>query len=110
LPYWLLNGDELEELFLDTEANDHNQRNVFRQAITLNKKIHFQGDPATKEIISFHSPYYFDINEVINYINNRNNERKNKDNEHIWSDEEGNFKFDNENAHRLFKENVTPDG
>ncbi len=110
LPYWLLNGDELEELFLDTEANDHNQRNVFRQAITLNKKRHFQGDPATKEIISFHSPYYFDINEVINYINNRNNERKNKDNEHIWSDEEGNFKFDNENAHRLFNENVTPDG
>ncbi|MEX9794021.1 anti-phage-associated helicase HerA [Morganella morganii] len=110
LPYWLLNGDELEELFLDTEANDHNQRNVFRQAITLNKKRHFQGDPATKEIISFHSPYYFDINEIINYINNRNNERKNKDNEHIWSDEEGNFKFDNENAHRLFKENVTPDG
>lgn len=110
LPYWLLNGDELEELFLDTEVNDHNQRNVFRQAITLNKKRHFQGDPATKEIISFHSPYYFDINEVINYINNRNNERKNKDNEHIWSDEEGNFKFDNENAHRLFKENVTPDG
>lgn len=76
LPYWLLNGDELEELFLDTEANDHNQRNVFRQAITLNKKKHFQGDPATKQIISFHSPYYFDINEVINYINNRNNERK----------------------------------
>lgn len=110
LPYWLLNGDELEELFLDTEANDHNQRNVFRQAITLNKKKHFQGDPATKEIISFHSPYYFDINEVINYINNRNNERKNKDNEHIWSDEEGNFKFDNINAHRLFKENLTPDG
>lgn len=110
LPYWLLNGDELEELFLDTEANDHNQRNVFRQAITLNKKKHFQGDPATKEIISFHSPYYFDINQVINYINNRNNERKNKDNEHIWSDEEGNFKFDNKNAHRLFKENLTPDG
>ncbi|WP_301211174.1 anti-phage-associated helicase HerA [Yersinia sp. 22-579] len=110
LPYWLLNGDELEELFLDTEANDHNQRNVFRQAITLNKKRHFQGDPATKEIISFHSPYYFDINEVINYINNRNNERKNKDNEHIWSDEEGDFKFDNKNAHRLFKENLTPDG
>ncbi|HHH0762073.1 TPA: anti-phage-associated helicase HerA [Yersinia enterocolitica] len=110
LPYWLLNGDELEELFLDTEANDHNQRNVFRQAITLNKKRHFQGDPATKEIISFHSPYFFDINEVINYINNRNNERKNKDNEHIWSDEEGSFKFDNQNAYRLFKENLTPDG
>ncbi|WP_181135322.1 anti-phage-associated helicase HerA [Pantoea ananatis] len=110
LPYWLLNGDELEELFLDTEANDHNQRNVFRQAVTLNKKIHFQGDSDTKEIISFHSPYYFDINEVINYINNRNNERKNKENEHIWSDEEGSFKFDNHNAHRLFKESLNSDG
>ncbi|EGS2006824.1 ATP-binding protein [Enterobacter cloacae] len=110
LPYWLLNGDELEELFLDTEANDHNQRNVFRQAVTLNKKTHFQGDSDTKEIISFHSPYYFDINEVINYINNRNNERKNKENEHIWSDEEGSFKFDNQNAHRLFKENLNSDG
>ena len=29
LPYWLLNSEELQELFLDTEANDHNQRNVF---------------------------------------------------------------------------------
>lgn len=110
LPYWLLNGDELEELFLDTEANDHNQRNVFRQAITLNKKKHFQGDSATKEIISFHSPYYFDINEVINYINNRNNERKNKDNEHTWEDQQGNFKFDNENAYRLFNADITPTG
>ena len=27
LPYWLLNSEELQELFLDTEANDHNQRN-----------------------------------------------------------------------------------
>ncbi|EHU6523159.1 ATP-binding protein [Salmonella enterica] len=110
LPYWLLNGDELEELFLDTEANDHNQRNVFRQAITLNKKKYFQGAPADKEIISFHSPYYFDINEVINYINNRNNERKNKDNEHVWTDKEGDFKFDNQTAHRLFQENLTPGG
>lgn len=110
LPYWLLNGAELEELFLDTEANDHNQRNVFRQAITLNKKKYFQGASADKEIISFHSPYYFDINEVINYINNRNNERKNKDNEHVWTDKEGDFKFDNQTAHRLFQENLAPGG
>ena len=28
LPYWMLNGEELEEFFIDTEANDHNQRRV----------------------------------------------------------------------------------
>ena len=33
LPYWLLNSDELQELFIDTEANDHNQRNVFKEAV-----------------------------------------------------------------------------
>ncbi|NHB61387.1 anti-phage-associated helicase HerA [Photorhabdus sp. RW14-46] len=110
LPYWLLNGDELEELFLDTDANDHNQRNVFRQAVTLNKKIHFKGDNETKEIISFHSPYYFDINEVMNYINNRNNERKNKENEHIWVDNNYEFTFNNENAHKLFKPDLKADG
>ena len=26
LPYWLLNSEELQELFIDTEANDHNQK------------------------------------------------------------------------------------
>jgi len=38
LPYWLLNSEELEEFFLDTEANDHNQRNVFKEAIITNRK------------------------------------------------------------------------
>jgi uncharacterized protein len=33
LPYWLLKGDELLELFLDTEANDHNQNTY------LNKRL-----------------------------------------------------------------------
>ena len=30
LPYWLLNSDELQELFIDTDANDHNQINIFK--------------------------------------------------------------------------------
>lgn len=38
LPYWLLNSEEIQELFLDTEANDHNQRNVFKEAVVENKK------------------------------------------------------------------------
>lgn len=44
LPYWLLNSDELQELFIDTEANDHNQRNVFKEAVVASKKkILFRG-------------------------------------------------------------------
>lgn len=38
LPYWLLNSDELQELFIDTEANDHRQRNVLKEAIVNNRK------------------------------------------------------------------------
>lgn len=110
LPYWLLNGDELEELFLDTDANDHNQRNVFRQAITYNKKHHFHETPDLLDTINFHSPIFFDIDEVMNYIHNRNNERKNKENDHEWEDEEGSFIFNNSTAHRLFKPSLKPGG
>jgi len=86
LPYWLLNSEELEELFLDTEANDHNQRNVFREAIVLNKKHNFSGEESAKEIIHYDSPLYFDIKEILNYIKNRNNEKKDKENNIKWVD------------------------
>ncbi|WP_219914237.1 helicase HerA domain-containing protein, partial [Bacillus paranthracis] len=45
LPYWLLNSEELEELFLDTEANDHNQRNIFKEAVVNNRKLRHPGSP-----------------------------------------------------------------
>ena len=75
LPYWLLNSEELQELFLDTEANDHNQRNVFKEAIVENKKYHCTGD--YRERIGYDTPIYFDINQVLCYIKNRNKEKKN---------------------------------
>lgn len=78
LPYWLLNSEELQELFLDTEANDHNQRNVFKEAIVENKKHHCTGD--YREKIGYDTPIYFDINQVLCYIKNRNNEKKDKSN------------------------------
>ncbi|OKY26321.1 anti-phage-associated helicase HerA [Thalassotalea sp. PP2-459] len=109
LPYWLLNSEELEELFLDTEANDHNQRNVFREAIVLNKKHNFSGDPNAKERIHYDSPLYFDVEEVLNYIKNRNNEKKDKENNINWIDGDE-FVFREETAHRLFKRELTPKG
>ena len=75
LPYWLLNGDELQELFIDTEAHDHNQRNVFKEAVIESKRSHLHGSPEEKENIKFDSPFLFDINDVLNFIKKKNEER-----------------------------------
>ena len=65
LPYWLLNSEELQELFIETEANDHNQRSLFKDAVVESKKNHYDGDKIIKERIHFDSPYFFDIDEVL---------------------------------------------
>lgn len=67
LPYWLLNSDELQELFIDTDANDHNQRNVFKEAVVSSRKAHFKGTEQLKNKIHFDSPLYFDIDEVLQF-------------------------------------------
>lgn len=72
LPYWLLNSEELEEFFLDTEANDHNQRFVFKEAIVSNRKKHFKGTEANKKKIHYDSPLYFDIDYVLEYAKAKN--------------------------------------
>ena len=39
LPYWLMNSEELEEMFIESrESNSHNQVSQFKTAVTLNKK------------------------------------------------------------------------
>lgn len=106
LPYWLLNSEELEELFLDTEANDHNQRNVFKEAITGNKKMKFTGSDEECEKLHYDSPVFFEINDVIRYSKNRNNEKKDSTtNEVKWKDNDGNIVvFGKENNEKLFTE------
>lgn len=74
LPYWLLNSDELQELFIETEANDHNQRSLFKDAVVESKKNHYKGDAIIKERIHFDSPYYFDIDDVLKLFDLRNTE------------------------------------
>ena len=105
LPYWLLNSEELEELFIDTDANDYNQRSILKEAIVKNKKLH---NPDLRDKIHFDMPVYFDINEILTYINNRNNEKNNKDlNKVEWIDNDGNaihLECDNENL--LFKQRL----
>nr|WP_278245306.1 ATP-binding protein [Clostridium sp. BL8] len=75
LPYWLMNCEELEALFIESnEANSHNQISQFRKAVILNKEIHNQN--LTK--VTYDTPVYFNINEVYNYICNMNEEVINK--------------------------------
>lgn len=74
LPYWLLNSEELEEFFLDTEANDHNQKYVFKEAIVSDRKKHFTGTEANKKKIHYDSPLYFDIDYVLEYAKLKNTE------------------------------------
>ena len=80
LPYWLLNSDELQEMFLDTEANDYNQRNVFKQSVVDSRKNHFTGDEEQKKLIHFDSPLYFDIDDVLKTAIAKNEERINNGN------------------------------
>lgn len=74
LPYWLLNSEELEEFFLDTEANDHNQKFIFKEAIVSNRIENFKGLEADKNRIHYDSPLYFDIDSVLEYAKFKNTE------------------------------------
>ncbi|MCS3800873.1 ATP-binding protein [Niastella sp. OAS944] len=74
LPYWLLNSEELEEFFIDTESNDHNQRYVFKEAVVMERKSSFKGDNKAKAKINYDSPLFFDINKVLEFAINKNDE------------------------------------
>lgn len=74
LPYWLLNSEELEEFFLDTEANDHNQKFVFKEAIVSNRKTNFQGSDINKKKIHYDSALYFNIDFILEFAKGKNTE------------------------------------
>ena len=74
LPYWMLNSDELQELFLDTDSNDHNQRYIFKEAVVDNRKLNYAGSDLEKSKIHFDSPLYFDIEKVLQFSIEKNEE------------------------------------
>lgn len=75
LPYWLMNSQELESLFIESnEMNSHNQISQFKKAVVLSKEKH---NPEM-EHITYDTPVYFDIEEVYRYIKNKNAEVINK--------------------------------
>jgi DNA helicase HerA-like ATPase len=71
LPYWLMNSEELESMFIESnEANSHNQVSQFKHAVVMNKEKH---NPGVKEV-TYDTPVYFSISEVYNFIENLNRE------------------------------------
>lgn len=71
LPYWLMNSEELESLFIESrEFNSHNQVSIFKQAVILNKERY---NPSLTQV-TYDTPVYFSIREVLNYIENMNRE------------------------------------
>jgi Predicted ATPase len=71
LPYWLMNAEELESLFIESnEANSHNQVSQFKHAVIANKMRH---NPTVTNM-TYDCPVYFSIQEVLNYIENMNRE------------------------------------
>lgn len=71
LPYWLMNSEELESMFIESnEQNSHNQVSQFKQAVILNKVRH---NPEVREM-TYDTPVYFSIKEVYQYIDNMNRE------------------------------------
>jgi len=70
IPYWLMNAEELEALFIESgEQNSHNQISQFKKAVISNKIKHNK----SFKNITYDTPVYFSIQEVFNYINNKNN-------------------------------------
>lgn len=74
LPYWMLNSEELEEFFLDTEANDHNQRNIFKEAILKDRREKFTGTEGDKKKIHLDTPILFDIQKILAHAIAKNTE------------------------------------
>lgn len=71
LPYWLMNSEELESMFIESnEQNSHNQVSQFKQAVILNKEKHNPG----LANVNYDTPVYFSLREVCNYIANLNAE------------------------------------
>jgi len=96
LPYWLLNNEELEEILLDTgERDNYNQSSIFRTLVTANKK---KCNPK-KEKLFYDTPVFFDINEVVNAVNNFKNETEN-------TKCDGRYMI-NDNSYELLKEGKT---
>ncbi|WP_447885081.1 ATP-binding protein [Serratia fonticola] len=78
LPYWLLNSEEIQSLFVDrSEFSAHNQVVVVQDAITEQKKAFLQANGRTDLLQSFtlDSPIPYSLNNVIEKLKYLNEEK-----------------------------------
>lgn len=90
LPYWLLNEEEMEEMFLESgDRNNYNQESILRTVVTLCKKAK---NPKAEKVY-FDSPLKYDVKEVVNCLMNLTRETKDADDPMhiITSDDDKNF-------------------
>jgi hypothetical protein len=77
LPYWLLNTEELQTLFVDnSEFTAHNQTMAFQNAVIAEKKRALELEGKTKVLESFtlDSPVPFSLKRVVDSITDLNEE------------------------------------
>ncbi|MEJ5064531.1 ATP-binding protein [Erwinia sp. MYb375] len=78
LPYWLLNSEEIQSLFVDrSEFSAHNQVVVVQDAITEQKKTFLQANGRADLLQSFtlDSPIPYSLNDVIGKLKYLNEEK-----------------------------------
>ncbi|MCC5853700.1 MAG: ATP-binding protein [Alkalimonas sp.] len=78
LPYWLLNSEEIQSLFVDrSEFSAHNQVVVVQDAITEQKKAFLQANGRTDLLQSFtlDSPIPYSLDKVIGKLKYLNEEK-----------------------------------
>lgn len=78
LPYWLLNSEEIQSLFVDrSEFSAHNQVVVVQDAITEQKKAFLQANGQTDLLQSFtlDSPIPYSFDKVIGKLQHLNEEK-----------------------------------
>ena len=101
LPYWLLNGEELEDLFVETgDFQAYNQTSLIRRLITRNKqKVNDDNK------ITFDTPARFSINQVLNCLVNLSKETKdyNNPNRVVIKDSPQEFKSDEDKFDKFFE-------
>ncbi|DAA80984.1 MAG TPA: ATPase [Cyanobacteria bacterium UBA10660] len=74
LPYWLMNSEELEDMFIESnDQNSYNQVSQFKSAVIKNKILKNKNSN-----VNYDTPVEFNIQEVKNYLENLNRERVDK--------------------------------
>ncbi len=77
LPYWLLNAEEMQAMFIDrTEFSAHNQVMAFQDAVIAQKKKTLEDLRKTEVLNAFtlDSPIPFSLNAVLEELRNMNEE------------------------------------